>query len=73
MPELINTAQAARRLGVTRDWVHKLIVRGKLTARKIGRDWLVDTHSVAAYQMTRRPPGRPAGAKNKPKGDRIDE
>jgi len=55
----LTTPQAAERLGVTLDWVNKLIKSGNLSARMIGRDWLVDAESVANYQANRQPPGRP--------------
>ncbi len=59
MTEIITTPQAAQRLGVTVDWINKLIRAGHLKARRIGRDWLVDAESVARYQANRRGPGRP--------------
>jgi len=55
----LTTPQTAERLGVSVDWVNKLIRAGKLSARMIGRDWLVDPESVAHYRATRRAPGRP--------------
>ena len=55
----LTTPQAAERLGVTVDWINKLIRAGILSARMIGRDWLVDPESVAHYQANRRGPGRP--------------
>ena len=55
----LTTPQAAQRLGVTVDWINKLIRAGALKARMIGRDWLVDAESVASYQANRPPPGRP--------------
>ena len=59
----LTTPQAAERLGVTLDWVNKLIKSGNLSARMIGRDWLVDAESVANYQANRRGPGRPRKGK----------
>jgi len=52
------TPEAAERLGVTRGRVNQLIWAGQLDARKLGRDWLVDTESITRYQAIRRPPGR---------------
>ena len=71
----LTTPQAAERLGVTVDWVNKLIKAGHLEARKIGRDWLVDAESVANSQATRNPPGRPrkeAGSMKQHIDDAID-
>ena len=53
------TPQAAERLGVTIGRVNQLIWAGILSARKLGRDWLVDAESVARYQIARKGPGRP--------------
>jgi len=57
-PTEILTPEAAQRLGVTRGRVNQLIWAGLLDARKLGRDWLVDTESITRYQAIRRPPGR---------------
>ena len=54
----LTTPQAAQRLGVTVGRVCQLIWAGVLSARKLGRDWLVDSASIAQYQANRKPPGR---------------
>jgi len=59
MTEELFTPQAAERLGVTVGRVNQLIWAGILSARKLGRDWLVDAESVDRYQANRKPPGRP--------------
>ena len=42
MDELINTAEAAQRLGISEDWIRKLCAQGRIPgAKKIGRDWLI--------------------------------
>ena len=58
MTKELLTPEAAQRLGVTIGRVNQLIWAGILSARKIGRDWLVDADSVARYQVNRKPPGR---------------
>jgi len=55
----MTTLQAAERLGVSRQEVQRLITAGRLKAEKIGRDWIVDKRSIAAYERNRRGPGRP--------------
>lgn len=56
----LTTAQAARRLGVSRRHVALLIRQGKLAAAKVGRDWLI---RPADLEAVRRRPGR-----GRPKG-----
>ena len=53
----LTTNQAAVELGVSPRRVRQYIVQGRLRARKIGRDYLVDSESVAAFRP--RPPGNP--------------
>ena len=58
MTEPITTAAAAERLGVTRRRVLQYIEEGRIRARKIGRDYLVDPESVDEFRP--RPTGNPA-------------
>ena len=60
----ITTAQAAEQLGVTRGRVLQYIWSGRLKARKIGRDYILDSRAVAAFRPL--PPGRPARKKVTP-------
>ena len=57
MGEEITTTAAAELLGVTPRRVRQYIEGGRLKARKIGRDYLVDAGSVAAFRP--RPIGNP--------------
>jgi excisionase family DNA binding protein len=41
MSSYITVPEAARRLGITRQAVHKLVQLGRMRADKIGRDWLI--------------------------------
>ena len=54
-----TTKQVAKHLGVTPRRVRALIESGRLKARKIGRDYLIDSRSLAAFRPL--PPGRPTG------------
>ena len=54
---LLTTAQAAAILQVTRRRVHAIIAAGRLPARKLGRDWLIEPADLAAYRPL--PSGRP--------------
>ena len=58
-PVQLTTEQVAQRLGVTPRRVRALITAGRLKAKKIGRDYLIDSRDLAKF--TPLPPGRPAG------------
>lgn len=52
--DLINSQEAARMLGKTRQWVAELCRRGMLQCTRIGRDWVISRQSVLDYRD--RPP-----------------
>ena len=54
---------AARRQGgpVSAARLRGLLNEGKISGRKIGRDWQVAEHELVNYLESRRPTGRPAG------------
>jgi len=54
---LIGTAVAGKRLGVTQDRVRALIKAGRLPAKKVGRDYVIDPEDLALVKN--RKPGRP--------------
>jgi excisionase family DNA binding protein len=61
---IISVTEAARRAGITDRHIRRLIRDGVIQATRIGRAWLVDAESVAAYQ--RHPTmGRPRATKPK--------
>ena len=60
--KLINTAEAARKLGVTANRVRALIHAKRLKAVRFGRDWLIDPKDLSAVK--KRKPGRPRKAKS---------
>jgi excisionase family DNA binding protein len=53
-PELLSLRSAAELLGITPDTLRAQIHRGRLTAIKLGRDWLVRRDEVARYAAARR-------------------
>jgi excisionase family DNA binding protein len=55
--ELLTTAEAADRLGLTMRAVQKMIEAGRLEARKVGRDYLIDP--AALENIPRQTAGRP--------------
>lgn len=56
--ELLTTSEAAERLGLTLRAVQKMIEGGRLEARKVGRDYLIDPAALANIpkQAAGRPP-----------------
>jgi excisionase family DNA binding protein len=49
-PTIISVTEAARRAGITDRHIRRLIADGVIKAARVGRAWLVDAKSVAAYQ-----------------------
>jgi excisionase family DNA binding protein len=44
--------EAAALLGVTAATLRQQIARGKLRARKVGRDWTVSSREIERYRVT---------------------
>lgn len=59
----VTTVEAAARLGVTLHRVRAMINAGTLRAEKIGRDWLIEEHSLQAVLSKPRKRGRPPKSK----------
>lgn len=49
---LLTLRDAARHLGITADTLRAQIRRGRLSATKPGRDWLVEAAEVSRYEQT---------------------
>jgi excisionase family DNA binding protein len=59
--ELLNTSEAAARLGISARRVLALIEEGKLIAQKVGRDYAIQESAlegVKVYGKAGRPPGK---------------
>jgi excisionase family DNA binding protein len=63
----LTTTEAADRLGLTVRAVQKMIEAGRLSARKVGRDYLIEPGALK--NIPRQAPGRPPKA-NSRKGNR---
>lgn len=48
-PDLVCTADAAKKLGYTLQHTRLLIRQGRLNAMKIGRDWVIDKRTLSAF------------------------
>ncbi|MFQ5745179.1 MAG: helix-turn-helix domain-containing protein [Acidobacteriota bacterium] len=49
--EIMGTAEAAERLGISRSAVVKAAQAGRLKGKKIGNTWALLTRSVGSYQV----------------------
>lgn len=49
MNELLTTAEVAQLLGITREGVFQRIKRGKLKARKLGRNYVIRKTDLPGY------------------------
>jgi excisionase family DNA binding protein len=67
MEGYVSSAVAAEIIGCTDGRVCQLCRAGKLTAEKIGRDWLVQKASAEEYAKSERKPGPKPAAKPAPK------
>ena len=56
--ELISLAEASKYSGLTHDFLTKLAKRGRLQAKKIGRNWVTTRAAVDDYLQSRSPVGR---------------
>jgi len=55
--ELIALSEAAQRYGFTAAYLRELAERGRLTARKIGRNWVTTPRAVEEFIASRRVTG----------------
>lgn len=55
--ELISLAEAAERYGFDQDYLRQLIHRGRLKAKKVGRDWLTTSRDIEDYIASRQKKG----------------
>ena len=62
--KLLSTGQAAKLLRVSERRVRALIAAGKLSAQKLGRDYVIEAQSISAVTVYRKA-GRPIKAAHK--------
>jgi excisionase family DNA binding protein len=67
--ELLTTSEAAARLGLTLRAVQKMIEGGRLEARKVGRDYLIDP--AALNSIPKQAAGRPPKASTKKAAPKV--
>lgn len=59
LADVVDAAEAAAMLGVTRQHVALLFKTGRLPGRRLSVAWVTTRQAVEAYGRTRRGPGRP--------------
>lgn len=59
LSDVVDAAQAAVMLGVTRQHVVHLCRTGRLPGRRLTATWVTTREAVETYARARRPPGRP--------------
>jgi len=64
--DLLTTSEAAERLHVTPIRVRQMIREGKIEAKQVGRDYVIEESSLESVK-TYGKAGRPKGANGKPK------
>lgn len=61
---IVGTSDAAKKLNLSPRRTRELIQAGRLPAKKLGREWYLDTKDIRRFR--RRPPGRPKKRKGEP-------
>ena len=56
---MITTTEAAGVLGITPRTIQRHIKQGHMTAKRYGRDYLIEEQELARFQQARRSAGRP--------------
>ena len=55
LAELLTVAEAAARSNVHPASMRRAVREGRVAGRRVGRDWLVEVSSLAAYSPIRKP------------------
>lgn len=56
---ILSLEEASQRSGISASWLRRLVDDGRLTAKKVGKTWLVLEEDVDAIAAQSRPRGRP--------------
>ena len=60
----MNTQEAAARLGLSREYIQRLAVNGRIKAKKIGLVWQITAAELAKFERSDRKRGPKAKAKS---------
>lgn len=55
---LLTVPQAAERLELSRQRVHKLVVDGRIKAQRVGRDYMIESSEITRFKRIPRNGGR---------------
>ena len=64
--DYIDTKEAAEKWGISEEYVRRLVREGRVKGRKVRRDWIIDSISLAEYMASNRKRG-PKAKKKKAK------
>jgi hypothetical protein len=64
LADVVDAAQAAEMLGVTRQHVVHLCRTGRLPGKRLTATWITTRQAVEAYAVRRKGPGRPPDARS---------
>jgi excisionase family DNA binding protein len=62
--EWLTTKQAAELIGYNAEYIRKLAQSGKISAQKLGRDWVIRRADLLAYTRSVTRKGRKRGPKS---------
>ena len=65
LADVVDAAQAASMLGVSRQHVVHLFTTGRLPARRLTSTWISSRQAVEDYARVRQGPGRPRKDRNR--------
>jgi hypothetical protein len=65
LADVVDAAQAATMLGVSRQHVVLLFTTGRIPGRRLTSTWITSRQAVEAYARVRRGPGRPRKDQNR--------
>lgn len=55
--DYLDTKEAAQKWGVSEVYVRRLVREGRVKGRKVRRDWIIDSKSLAEYMAGNRKRG----------------
>jgi DNA (cytosine-5)-methyltransferase 1 len=66
MPKLLNPETVADDLGLSPQWVRKLLNTGKIEGQKLGKNWVITETALESYKKLRAREAK-SGGRSKPR------